>query len=475
MLNVNLIEPYPEQVLSTFTPEFKFNMVENYGNVTYKLEVADNPAFTGAVEYSQIQNFIRPNFVGHFDGVVGASNFVDDSIFNLPLTVSATPPVFTDVHKKYGTTAAYSEMGTIRYIQSAYNMNFLFGKEPFTIETEARAEIVPSGFVTNARPYAVYTNVGGYTGLTLYVRHSPVLCVRLYVGVAGVILIDYTAQLAKSVNGVYRHICVTRDNDVDKTIRLFIDGELQNSFNGDFDFDPPDHGAGTFFLFNTNGSDISLWGDDYRVVKGICRYRADFMPPPVPYESDWIDGGVPGDVSEWSAPMYAAPDIASFTLPALRSLPENGEYYWRVTAYPGEYQDMILGVSETRRLVISGATFDWRVGLAGAEVVFKPSHNTVTIDTIKVGLQRIEKHIIRVDFAHMEKSKRDELFAEYLRRRALNFYDNMGNVYRVYWGECERSLNGTAHPPVKPVFGIDRTNMIAGALRWSGSAIFTEV
>lgn len=475
MLNVNLIEPYNNQSVSTFTPEFKFNMVQNYGNVAYKLEVADNPSFSGAIKYSQVQNFIRPNFMGHFNGTPGLSNFVNDSIYSIPLTVSAPAPVFDATYKQFGNTSAYSAMGAITYIKSAYNMNFLFGTDPFTIETWARAEIIPSGFVTAARPYTVYTNIGGYTGLTLYVRHSPVLCVRLYVGVAGAILIDYTAPLSKSINGVFRHICVTRDSDASKTIRLFIDGELQSSFNGNFNFDPPDYGASTFLFFNVNATDISIWGDDLRVVKGICRYRTNFTPPPVPYESDWVEGGVPGDVSEWSAPYYPAQDVAVFTPPELRKLPANGEYYWRVTAYPGEYQDMILGVSETRRLVVSGATVDWRIGLPGSEVVFKPSHNTVTIDTMKAGLQRIEKHKIRVDFAHMNKAKRDELYTEFLRRQALNFIDNMGNTYRVYWGDCERSLNGTAHPPVKPIFGIDRTNMIAGVLRWSGSAVFTEV
>jgi len=115
---------------------------------------------------------------------------------------------------------------------------------------------------------------------------------------------------------------------------------------------------------------------------------------------------------------------------------------------------------------------NFQIGDVGAEIEFKAT--TFDEEVVRYGRLKVEKRVFKLSLPHIDKTKRDLLYTEFQKSKVLNFIDNNGNAYFVYWGECDRSLDGTAHPPLKPVFGIDRTNMIAGALRWSGNVIITE-
>ena len=119
--------------------------------------------------------------------------------------------------------------------------------------------------------------------------------------------------------------------------------------------------------------------------------------------------------------------------------------------------------------------YDWKIGLSGAQIIFIPVNPGVEIEVKKFGRSNVEKRKFKVTFAHMDQDKRNALYAEFSRYTSLRLQDNLGVNYDVYWGECERSLDGTAHQPDKPEFGIDRSNMVGGVLRWNGTAIFSEV
>lgn len=181
------------------------------------------------------------------------------------------------------------------------------------------------------------------------------------------------------------------------------------------------------------------------------------------------------EVSEWSVAYFASLDVAWFVPPDDRPIPGDGQWYYRVTAYEALFPNPILVLSPIFPFTIQGGTYKWRVGKANQEVEFKPSRTTVSEEIVRTGRKSILKRKFTIDFAHMKQEKRDALYAEYDRQHALRFYDNRGNSYWVYWGEVERSLDGTAHQPDKPAFGIDRSNIISGALRWTGTAVFSEV
>jgi len=470
MLDVNLLYPLNNQIVNTFTPVFQFQLKQNYGNVAYMVEIANNPSFTGSTKYSQIANLIQPHFVCHYDGAPGDIVFKDSSVYNHPIVNTALAVTKVASPVQFGSASAYSVNGPFRYLTTVDDPHFYFGTSPFTIETWCRADI--SIIAANyGSAYMHYSGAGGGTGLQILITPAPRLCVRLLIMTAGVVKINATAPLSKSVDKIFRHLCLTRDSNANKTIRFFIDGQLMFAIGGNFIFSP----VAQPIYFIVNSTEESIWIDETRVLNGICRYNSNFTPPPVPYENSYVNGGNLGILSEWQKPFYNAMDAVNFAPPESRKIAPNGTYYWRVIAYPGDYQDMILAVSETRKLIIQGAAYKWKVGIDGGEVEFKPSHTSVTTETMKCGLLNNEKHKFKVDFAHMEKAKRDALYNEFSRKMALRFHDNMGNIYNVYWGECERSLNGTAHAPDKPVFGIDRSNLIGGALRWNGTAIFTEV
>jgi len=205
---------------------------------------------------------------------------------------------------------------------------------------------------------------------------------------------------------------------------------------------------------------------------GLCRYvievsaTSDFLGAVFTYSQ--VD-----NVAEWPTPYQQSIHPMAFAPPAARIVFPDGKYYWRVYAYSFDCL-VLLAESGVQSFVIEGATYQWKVGLEGNEVPFKPSNMSVDIRRIQYGRSYVEKRIIKVDFAHMNQAKRDELYAEFARAEVLKFHDNMGNIIDVYWGEVDRSLDGSGHPPDKPVFGINQSNMIAGAIRWNGTAIFSE-
>ena len=151
-----------------------------------------------------------------------------------------------------------------------------------------------------------------------------------------------------------------------------------------------------------------------------------------------------------------------------------GPYWWRV-----RLTDIETGAtsrwSRPFSFTIEGGTFRWRIGLRDAEVPFIPEFQGWGMKTEQIGREKAEKHVFTCKFAPMKQAKMEALRAEFRRHTALSLYDHLGDRYDVYWGECERALSGHAHFPDRPLFGIEPLNYIHGALRWSGTAVFTEI
>lgn len=182
--------------------------------------------------------------------------------------------------------------------------------------------------------------------------------------------------------------------------------------------------------------------------------------------------------SEWQKKQYTNGEMVYFTplesKPIISPLNKRGPYYWRVRMYDIGW-NLWSKWSEPFKYNVEGATFYWYVGLTGDEKRFRPDRDGWNVEITQVGREKVEKRVFRCIFAAMSEQQYEIMKTEFGRRTALSLYDNMGDNYTVYWGECERSLNGKAFFPDTPVFGIMQKNYIPGALRYWGECVFTEV
>ena len=463
MYSIRLLEPHNRQNLCTYTPVFSFQMEQKIDDVCYKIQVDDNPAFSSPLEYSQIANVIRPVLMCHCDGPGGGMAFTDSSpsgnvIFNFN-------SVLHDVSDKaMGTASARSALGS-RYLYVTDDFEFNFDIAPFTIESWVKGSTIGGGM--DSRIYMKHELAPVNYGLELKMLGSPKGAVKLEIWHNAVNVVSIvTTDPEYFVKDVWGHVAVCRD--ANKIIRLFVKGKMIGQAPCNFDFDPP---GGSNEVFGESNIQMEMRTDEIRVIKGVARYTKDFIPFTTPFENDYLPLGNP---SEWSQYKFGSMDLASFIPPYSRKISPGGKWYWRVLAYPGDYQDTILATSETREFTIAGAAYKWQVGLEGSEVSFRPSNTTVTTETVKYGRMRVEKKKFTVVFAPMNETQRNLLYAEFARKRVLKFHDNTGGIYNVYWGDVERSLNGTAHPPSKEQFGIIATNLVGGARRFAGTAVFSE-
>lgn len=182
--------------------------------------------------------------------------------------------------------------------------------------------------------------------------------------------------------------------------------------------------------------------------------------------------------AEWSRNKYSSGEMVYFTppysKPVISPLNKRGPYYWRARSYDVDW-DMWSKWCTPFRYNVEGATFHWRIGLSGDEKRFIPAKDGWNVETVQIGREKTEKHIFRCTLAPMTEQQFEILKAEFNRRSQLSLWDNMGENYTVYWGECERSLNGHAFFPDTPALGISQKNYIPGSLRYWGECVFTEV
>jgi len=177
------------------------------------------------------------------------------------------------------------------------------------------------------------------------------------------------------------------------------------------------------------------------------------------------------DPAAWAGIDTSPNHSISFTLSTALAIPD-GIYYWRAWIY--DTSIMNFRYSETRKLTITDSTYRWRFKFGVLNEYFNPIRGGIVTSMELVGCQKVEKHIFKITFAPMVQARMTALKYFYDRSAGFTLYDNKNVAYLVYWGECERNINGDACPPVEREFGIILNNAIGGALRWSGSCTLTE-
>jgi hypothetical protein len=210
----------------------------------------------------------------HGDGTNGAQNntFLDSSTntFSITRNGNTTQGSFSP----YGSNWSNSFNGTTAYLSLASNTDLNFGTGDFTVEAWIN-------YADNTSYYTV-VGTGNYTttSTNMYeLRQTNSGVIQFFYGNGDNqnLLTGTTTIVANTWN----HVAVSRSGT---TIRLFLNGVLENSATSSMNFTSP---YGTFVGaadFGTYG--ISDFAKGYisnaRVVKGTAVYTAAFTPPTTP-------------------------------------------------------------------------------------------------------------------------------------------------------------------------------------------------
>jgi len=471
MLKLNLIYPQHKQVIGSLYPKFQFQLNENIGKCCYRIDVSDTIDFSGTTyTFNQISQSGDSQLLLHCDNT-GSATFIDSSPSGKTVFNNGAVQQFDNVFSIPGLGGyAYSSYSPpFSYLYLPDNADFNIDGVSFTIEGRGR---ITQNNVGGTPTIALTkgTNPGtGWSGYQLRYR-ATYLDFEFLLFQNGILRTHLVAPVGYEYSclNMWREFAIVGDNDrTNRPIALFIDGKKIAE------------AAGNYACYSTAVLGINIDTQNYRSVftdelkftNGVAKYKEDFIPVPIPFENSAL---TIGDNSIWSEPYFNSIDLSYFIPPDSQPIP-NGKWYYKVSAYTAPYSDIILAESQTYEFTIEGGTQKWRIGTAGSQIDFKPSKSTVTDEIVRYGRRQIIKKKFTIDFAHMNEEKRTALYNEFNKNRALILTDNLGNDYYVYWGEVERTLGATAHQPIRPVFGIDRSNMISGALRWSGSSVFSEV
>lgn len=201
----------------------------------------------------------------HCDGSNGSTTFPDSSSSAKTMLVSADAQVDTG-QKKYGTGSLKLDASGDYLRTNSSSADFSFSTATdFTVEAwvyvQAASPNTVNWFALTARKYYF----GTYSGAVVVGGSG---WANLFLGTT-----SFTPYLDK-----WTHVAHTRSGS---THRLFVDGVLKETASNSGsvgDTDTASIGNDPNFGPVFNG-----WIDEVRVTKGVCRYTADFIPPPAAF------------------------------------------------------------------------------------------------------------------------------------------------------------------------------------------------
>lgn len=209
----------------------------------------------------------------HFDGSNGSTTFTDNSKYNLTATAFVSAQISTTQSKFGGSSFSITPGGGAR-LEVAYNNSRVldFGTGNFTIDFWVYRN------ATGTRHYILDTryNNGFPNGIGIRIENTNVISIA-----------NSNTNIVQSVSTInasqWYHIAVSREGT---TLRLFIDGTLDNSVTDNTSFRQNDSenkfiiGASGFALGNVP---LNGYLDELRIIKGTAAYTSNFTPPTSAY------------------------------------------------------------------------------------------------------------------------------------------------------------------------------------------------
>ena len=186
------------------------------------------------------------------------------------------------------------------------------------------------------------------------------------------------------------------------------------------------------------------------------------------FSSILIESDTSSNPSEWSFSPMVPGVTHSFTFPVSKLIAPNGVYFWRMWAFDTSLPGYRL--SDVRLLVVSDAVYPWSID----GVNIRAASNGIEQTDEIVGCLKNVKRTWKITLTPMTESEMLILKAAFDVNVVHYFTDNLNNHYNVFWGECERNIDGMGFKPTDSPFGISQMNHKAGALRYAGQITLTE-
>lgn len=208
----------------------------------------------------------------HFNGADGATSTLDSST-GKAVTFVANAQIDT-AQKKFGVSSLLLD-GTGDYITLADSADWHFSNGNFTIDLWVRFnsttgnQQLANQYVDANNFWTFYKNSNN--GISFYVRQSS----------TDVVLMS-TANSLVTTNTWY-HIALVRDGS---NCKIFIDGDSKALTGTDFGATSLNDLATTLkigYLASGNEQELNGWIDEFRIVKGVAKYTANFTAPTSPY------------------------------------------------------------------------------------------------------------------------------------------------------------------------------------------------
>lgn len=217
----------------------------------------------------------------HFDGVDGATSFVDENAGGSARTWTASGNAQLDTAvKKFGTASGLFD-GTGDFISTPDSADFNLGTGNFTIDGWFNCT-APLG---TARAIAGQSDDAATPSLSSFIIRIETTGVLTFRASTGSIfgVVNGTTVFSNTLNTGWHHFAAVRNGG---TLRLYVDGILEGENTGFGGITVPDSASLLYVGQRSAVADPWMGSiDEFRLSVGIARWAEAFTPPTAPYET----------------------------------------------------------------------------------------------------------------------------------------------------------------------------------------------
>ena len=257
----------------------RLNWAQGFGRRPYS-------APPGSAIFNNIEDFFSTYL---YYGATATVSHIQKQSAGTGLPTSSTDSPFTGTGEGYNSV----EFDLNKSIEITTSSEFAFGSnESFTVEWWEKRFPLNSGSTTEKDPYMTVMDIGNTSaGLHIALDGTNQGKYQVKIGNGGTTIIDEGTGVAADSGWHHYAFTVESQGGNQQTARFYRDGVYQA------------HNTVTSVSWGSSSSDWTVGGQkaypgnynfqgrvsNFRVTKGICRYKADFSVPSKPF-ADWADG-----------------------------------------------------------------------------------------------------------------------------------------------------------------------------------------
>lgn len=224
--------------------------------------------------------FANVELLLHCNGTDGSTTFTDSSANARTVTAHGNAQIDTAQSKFGGASALYDGTGDYLSLSDSADFDLGLSGDPFTVEGWARVSSTSSsGIMLLARGggTAGWNSTTGHQYLFGFISSSTLYC-QWWKGSIGAISVAVSSTSIAA--NTWFHLAATYDGT---NMRMFVNGTLVVTGAAGTIAKPSSSTTTRIGADASGGLTLNGHNDEIRVTKGVCRYTADFTPPPIPF------------------------------------------------------------------------------------------------------------------------------------------------------------------------------------------------